>query len=237
LGVIIPGAVTSGAPKKVSSGAEVTARFEGAYEIFQLDKKIGTEKFTKVVHDDNTVEFTSQSSLSFSGRDTFKEKTSLVLQEDSYFPRKYRSEKIARGFVQEITLEMIANVANIRTATTRDTSAEMRAFSTGSICLEGGLAYQFEQVVRRYDSSRGGKQRVLFFDPISKKEGSLTIEAVATVDTTLAGKKQSVTVYSITKNPGGAMKVYADKKNNVLRVVDDLQKMRFVLSYFSRLFP
>jgi len=230
LGVMIVGAVASGAPKKDSSSAEVLTRLDGSYEIFQLDRKIGVEKFTKVVYDDNTVVFTSRSFISFSGMDTFKEKTSLVLEEDSFFPREYRSEKIAKGFVQELTLKMIANVADIRTATVMDTLTEVKVFSTGSICLAGGLAYQFEQVVRRYDSSRGGKQRMIFFDPVSKSEGSLTVDAVGVVDTTLADQKRSVTVYSIVKDPGGALKVYADEKNNVLRVVDELQKMKFVLT-------
>ncbi len=224
----------SSSPAEKHGPALVKSHQEGTYRILQMDKEIGTQEFKIKIYDNNSLQIECRQLLSVTGKDTFKEESSLLVEEDSYFPKRYTSKKQAKNYTMQLQVDMVANVGVFKTKTPSTETTETRVYPAGSLCLPMGLVSYLSQLLYRYNDKAGGKQRILTFDPVSKLEEIIVVESSAPLDTTIAGVEQQLYVYKIQRDKGREIMIYMDGEENMVKVVDVFQRMEYILSAIKK---
>jgi hypothetical protein len=219
------------APKREAAPAAVKKQVKGSYSIIQMDKEIGTERFTKTIYDNNIMVLEGTVIMAMTGEDSLVETTSMTLEDDSNFLLSYSSSKHAGKFEQKNSIEMFSNLASIRVTTNNEDERTLtRVIPTGALCIQSGIAHQLELLLNRYNDAAGGKQGILVFEPVSKVDKTLLVEFVGEEETTLHGETRKLRLYTVRETQGSALRLYVDDARTLVKVVNQMQRMEFVLA-------
>jgi hypothetical protein len=204
------------------------------YTIFQVDQEVGSESVTRDDYDDNSIVFQSEIEIHFTHGSDMSIETSLTVEEESYFPMRYRmAKRVSQGtneFDDITDIEWFANVAviykNIRTRedTTRIT------LPTGAVVLDPIAAHHLNLPLFWYNKDLGGTQSFNVLDPNSKTVHSVTLRPQTEETIEVAGETVNVTRYEFI-NKNSNFKVYVDANDRIVKV--DQGYMVYELSEWS----
>jgi hypothetical protein len=221
-------------PKKEVAPRKVLSVSEGTYEIYQINKLIGRETFIETIYSDNELSLESKCVFGFSQKDSMTSVNTLVLEESSLFPESYESTNSSQKVKRETSIKMYANVAVITTIVNGRESSNRQVLSSGSLFLQSQLASQWSFLIKRYDTSLGGKQSMLVFNPDSKVESPVVLEYKGKEKTSINGKDVNLDYYRAWRDQGNEVRLYVDQSSNLVKVVDELQHMQFILTSSRR---
>lgn len=227
------GAVSLAAAPRKTAPPAVKEAVEGAYTIMQLDREIGVESFSRTVYDNNTVVLEARTVTRVTEPDSMVDTSSLTLEEDSYFLIDYRSSRNAGKLQQKTSIDVYANVAHITTDTNGRRNTLTKALPTGVLCVQSSTASNLEMYLKRYNDTAGGKQSILVFDPLGKREYTKVLEKTGQEQIDVLGTRQPCTVYALQDSKGIQVKFYVDATGRVVRAEIPLQRMTFVLAGYT----
>lgn len=218
------------APKEATTPVQAKEVVEGVYTIFQMDREIGFEAFSRTVYNNNTVVLESKTIKTTAMPDSSIETSFMTVEDDSYFLIDYASTKSAGNLRQDNEIEMYANVAIITTVTNEKRNVQTRVLPTGALCIQHGIAHQLELYLGRYNDDVGGKQSILVFDPVAKWEHTKIMEMMGQEETAVNGDTILCTVYTLRGQRGIEMKLFVDESRRIVKAENPMQRMIFVLS-------
>lgn len=222
--------VSGAAPREASTPPQVKESTHRVYAIYQMDREVGSETYSKTVNDNNTVVFKSKSVITTSMPDSIIETSSVTLEDDSYFLIAYASSRSAGKLHQEIGIDVYANVADITTTTNGKQSTLTRTLPAGALCVQGGNVHDLALYLERYNDSAGGKQSILIFDPVGKRDYTKILEKTGQEDVEVQGATGRYTAYALQSDRGIEMKFFVDESGRIVRAENPLQRMVFMLS-------
>ncbi len=221
--------------------AELIRVETGTYKIMQkigqdeAPSEVGSETYTKKTYSTNTIVFEGEVELDFTiinaASGVIKTSSQLEIEEDSYFPRRYHMLRESKGVEQELTIEMVSNMAIVTKRLNDRKENEKLTLSTGAMFVEGNLVHHRALLLHRVTSAAPGKQNVLIFDPHLKKESTAIIEYVGEEDVDLDGTVQPLKLYKISIEKLTEMKLYVDDKGIVVKANNGAQD--FILTSFE----
>lgn len=227
---ILPGS-TGAATRTAPGPAHEKEAVKGVYAIFQMDREIGYEAFSRTVYDNNTVVYESKTIIrSAEPADSIIDTSTMTLEDDSFFLIDYASSRSAGKLLQSTEIDMYANVAAITTVTNGRSNNLTRVMPAGALCIQSGMVSQLEVYLGRYNDAAGGKQSFLVFDPIGKREYSKVLELMGREETTVNGETRPLTVYELQGEKGLEIKLYVDESRRIIKAENPLQRMVHVLS-------
>jgi len=159
------------------------------YKVSMTDREIGSETITRHTYNDNTVEFVVDMVDQFTAETRQKQHVTLLVEEESYFPRSFRSKKeistSGREIVHEVAIDMFSNVAVVDTHLGATTDTRNFVLPTGTAFFEVGALYPLHQLLYWYARDIGGFQSFYIFDFQRGKEltAVLSMSGPETVDT------------------------------------------------------
>ncbi|NIM20329.1 MAG: hypothetical protein GTO51_08880 [Candidatus Latescibacteria bacterium] len=214
---------------------------KGSYKVFQrvgedtIPREIGTETFTKKYFTDNTIVLEIEKEMDFAligaPSRTLKQKSTLEIEEDSYFPRRYEMRKENGGMEQESGIEMFSNVAIISSRTNKLDEKVTLVLSAGAMFVEGNSISQHALLLHRLDSSITRKRNIMVFDPLLKRESSTVVVYAGEVTEVTDGESKSLKLYKIEKERYPVMQLYVDNSGIVVKASDGVQE--FILTGFE----
>jgi hypothetical protein len=216
-------------PEKEAAHPNVKDAVKGVYSIFQMDREIGIERFSKTVYDNNRMTLESRSVFTIAEPDSFIEATSMTLEDDSYFFLDYASSRIAGKLDHRTEIEMFSNVASITTTTGGKSNSITRTVSTGALLIQSGVVHHLELYLLRYNHEVGGKQSISVFDPIGKSEYTKIVEMAGTEETAVRDETRLLKLYTVQGEKGLEMKLYVDESNRIVKAENPLQRMIYQL--------
>jgi hypothetical protein len=208
-------------PMRMVKPRELVRTVVAKYTIFQVDQEVGTESVTRTDFDDNSVEFHAKIEMNFTqGSDIYLE-TNLTVDEGTYFPMSYRSEKkVKQGTAEfdDVTdIDWFANVAVIckRGHAREDTSRI--TLPTGAAVLDVTAAHHLYPLLFWYDKDLGGVQSFNVFDPNSKRVSSATLRLQTDEKIEVAGEMVTSTRFEFVRDKT-TFKIYVDAEGRILKV-------------------
>lgn len=149
------------------------------YSVEMSGRKIGSETIVRRTYDDNTVEFVVEINAQFTADTRHDQHTFLLVEEESYFPKKFHSKKDitsgGRDITHEVIIDMFANVAVVNTRLASTTENHNFVLPTGTAFFEVGSLYPLYLPLFWYDKELGGRQRFYSFDVQRSKEGTVVL--------------------------------------------------------------
>lgn len=218
------------APKEPAAPPKAKETVAGVYSIFQMDREVGSESFSKTVYDNNTVVFESKTIITLAQPDSIIETSFMTLEDDSYFLIDYASTRFAGKLRQSTGIEVYSNVAAIKTVTNGKENSQTRVLPAGALCIQSGTTYQLELYLQRYNDTAGGKQSILIFDPIGKKEYTKVLELMGQEETAVLGETKLYAAYALQGERGIEIKFFVDDSRRIVKAENPLQRMVFELS-------
>ncbi len=227
----LPAAVRADNPMHQKRPVKLLAAADATYRIVQQDQEIGREHMERRVYDDNTVIFDVESSALMGGA-TYSFKSSLVLDEESYFPRSYRS---ARTIAQPVdTLEisyavdMFSNVAVVGSDMQGRTDSRRVVVPVGVPLTELGAVYSWYQILFWTDFSSRDRQRFQWLDPQRGvvESGEIYLTGEQTLE--VMGKKMTVSVLKAERERLGSAILYVDDARRIVRCEQNITLFELV---------
>ncbi len=209
--------------------AKLVSTARAKYTMVQDAQEIGHELVARRVFDDNTIHFESESVLR-NAAVTLINKSTLVIEEESYFPRSYRADKTFKQpteeFVHVITVDMYANVAVMGSELRGSKDARRVVVPAGTAILEVGQVYAWYQLLFWIDPTGAARQKIQWLDPASGAidEGEMYIAGEETID--VLGKKTKVTVYKAERERLGPATLYVDAKKRIVKAEQNMMIFR-----------
>ncbi len=217
-------------PMHQTKEASVVSTARAKYSIVQADDQVvGHESMTKSVFDNNTIRFEAEDVIR-NAMVTMTNKSTLTIEEESYFPRSYRADKIIKQpeeeFIHTLTVDMIANVAVLGSELRGTKDSRRVVVPSGTAILEVGQLYPWYQLLFWVDSASEGRHRIQWLDPSSGKTdgGELYVDGEQTID--VLGKKTRVTVYKAERERLGPATIYVDAKKRIVRAEQNMLTYR-----------
>lgn len=216
-------------PMHATKEARVLSSARAKYSIVQNDQEAGYESVTRRIFDDNTIRFEAEDVI----RNmvvTMTAKSELVLEEESYFPRRYRVEKtIAQPneeFVHVLTVDMFANVAVLGSELRGTKDSRRVVVPAGTAIQEVGQLYSWYQLLFWIDPALQARQKITWIDPSSGAlaTGEMYITGEETIE--VMGKKTLVTVYKAERERLGAATLYVDAKKRIVKLEQNMMTYR-----------
>ncbi len=191
------------------------------YNIFQVDKQIGSETVTRNDYSDNTVDFQSTITLQLPNGAGISTKGELLLEDESYFPMGYTSVRTMKQAGTEFDngtyIEWFANVALVRRKTPASEDTTHIVLPTGTAVLDVNAAHHLYQLLKWYDFETGGVQGFNVLDPTLAKLYSASLRLLAEETITIGGNEFVASRFDFNRDKNTA-KVYVDAEGRILKV-------------------
>jgi len=155
----------------------------------------------------------------------------LELEDDSYFPRRYHIIRRSQGMEQELSIEMVANMALVTKRIDDRVEKETLALSTGAMFIEGNLVYHRALLLHRFSSSFPGKQSTIIFDPHLKRESTAVIDFIGEENVEVEGGVKRLKHFRISIEKLPDMDLYVNDEGVVLKATGGGQV--FLLTSFE----
>jgi hypothetical protein len=226
---LVASAAVAAPPMHATKEARVVSTARAKYSIVQNDQDAGYESVTRRVFDDNTIRFEAEDVIR-NVAVTMTAKSELVLEEESYFPRRYRVEKtIAQPneeFVHVLTVDMFANVAVLGSELRGTKDSRRVVVPAGTAIQEVGQLYSWYQLLFWIDPALQSRQKITWIDPSSGAlaTGEMYITGEETIP--VMGKKTRVTVYKAERERLGAATLYVDAKKRIVKLEQNMMTYR-----------
>jgi hypothetical protein len=222
-------AAVAAPPMHATKDARVVSTTRAKYSLFQGEQETGHEWVTRRVFDDNTIRFEAEN-LVRQAVVTMTSKTELVVEEESYFPRRYRAEKTItqpdEEIVHVLTAEMFANVA-VLTSELRGTKDTRRVIvPAGTAIQEVGQLFTWYQLLFWIDPALAARQKIQWVDPSSGALAAGEIYIAGEETILVLGKKTKVTVYKAERERLGAATIYVDAKKRIVKLEQNMMIYR-----------
>jgi hypothetical protein len=209
--------------------ASVVSTARAEYAIVQEGQEAGRESVTRRTFDDNTIHFDAENTIR-NVAVTLTIKSRLTIEEESYFPRAYRADKIIAQPGEEmehaITVDMYANVAVLGSELRGRKDSRRVVVPVGTAIQEVGMLYPWYQLLFWIDPKADGRQRIQWLDPSTGKveSGELYVAGEETLD--VLGKKTRVTVYKAERERLGPATLYVDQKRRIVKAEQNMSIYR-----------
>jgi len=200
-----------------------TLTFErhATYQLVRGEQTVGTERVVAKTYSDNTIEFEVYSRQVYPGEAEVEQRSELVVEEESYFPRQYNKLKEMRapkgGFTHEVSITMYANLAEVRTKLETSETTRRVVLPTGAAFIETGMVHHLEQLLFWYDREVGGRQNFDVFEVDQTRPEPATLRKVE--DTTVAVVDEEVSAEKfVLEREKIDTTFYVDAKGRIVRV-------------------
>lgn len=171
-------------------------KFNGSYTTYIGGRPTTEESYVITINPDGSV----QSEADVQGGTV---KSHLVTTATAKSPVKFL---ITVGDTTVLTAEVDAGSATINVAG----QPQQNVKTTASLVLENGAWHQFVNLLRQYDSSRGGAQSFKALLPSQAREFSLQLEWLESPSYDSKGQKIATEHYRITTGAGLALEIWSD---------------------------
>jgi hypothetical protein len=222
--VLIPVTLLAGQSDKKMKRSEprkLVYSVTSTYNIFQVDKQIGSETVTRNDYSDNTVDFESTITLQLPNGAGVSTKGVLLLEDESYFPMGYNSVRTmmqsGTEFDNGTYIEWFANVALVRRKTPASEDTTHVVLPTGTAVLDVNAAHHLYQLLKWYDFETGGVQGFNVLDPTLARLYSASLRLLAEETITIDGNEFVASRFDFNRNKNTA-KVYVDAEKRILKV-------------------
>ncbi len=218
-GVLVTAAAV-GEPVRHRRPVELLSTVEARYRLMQEDREIGGESFLRRTFDDNRVEFDSKLTTTMGGI-RFEQRSVLVLEDESYFPSTFRTDKVIEQPDDTLrftfTTDMFANVAVIGSEMRGRSDSRRLVVPVGIPIVEVGALYCWYPILFWVDFESQDRQRIQWLDPQSARidEGEIYLSGIETID--VLGKKTPVSVFKVERERLGPAKLYVDSRKRIVR--------------------
>lgn len=206
-----------------------------SYVITHNGEKKGYENIVQTEYSDNTVVFDVDADFGPVPDVSIQQDVDLTLQDESYFPMKYRQERHVRqkdsGTDVTVEVEMFSNVAVIRTSTPNSSSSRNVVVPTGAAFLETGVVYPYYQLLYWYDKDRGRRQNFDALDIGKSVPSTVGVQFVAHDTVSVNGAEVSADLYVVSRDQYD-VKLYVGADGRIVRV--DQNMLLFDLVDWSR---
>ena len=222
---LVASPVLAAPPMHPTKEASVVNTARAEYVVLQEGQEVGQESVTRRIFDDNTIRFDAETTINTVAA-TFVTKSSLTIEEESYFPRSYRADKTIKQPKEEmthaITVDMYANVAVLGSELRGAQDSRRVVVPAGTAVQEIGLLYPWYQLLFWVDPEADGRQPIRWLDPSSGKveSGEMYIAGEETLD--VLGKKTRVTVYKAERERLGPATLYVDGKRRIVKAEQNM---------------
>ena len=191
-----------------------------SYRLVQQGEKIGMESIDRRTYDNNTVTYDMAGTARLAGA-LFSKNSNLVLDEESYFPRSFRSDQtiLRQEDTTSIsfTVDMFSNVAVVGSEMRGRTDSRRLVVPVGIPIVEVGAVYSWYEILFWVDSTSRERQRIQWLDPQRGvvEDGEIFFSGEQTID--VLGKKTPVTVFKAERERLGAAALYVDAAGRIVR--------------------
>jgi hypothetical protein len=219
-------------PMHQKKAVKLLSSSHSAYRLVQGEREVGKESFERSTYSDNTIEIRADLTLAPAPDARVEQKVDLKLEEESYFPRSFRSTKtVIHGsgqFDHTISVDMFANVAVIG-STIRGASQTRRVVVPAGVAVqELGAVFYWYQTLFWYDRELGGRQRFQWLDPVSGTVGSGEIVLAREETLKVLGKNTKVAVFTAEREKLGEATLYVDAKGRIVRCEQNMTTFELV---------
>ncbi|HEX5132524.1 MAG TPA: hypothetical protein VFX92_08560 [Candidatus Krumholzibacteria bacterium] len=195
------------------------------YTMSQGDSKVGTETIDRRVYDDNRVELTS-TQVTTTGGVPLTQESKLELDEESYFPRKFRSEKTLVQPTDTLryvfTVDMYANVAVIGSESRGRGDSRQLVVPAGTAIVEVGAVYGWYEMMFWVDTTTEQRQRIQWLDPQAVRVEAGEIYKTGEEELAVLGKKIKVAVFKADRERVGEARVFIDGEGRIVRLEQNM---------------
>lgn len=220
IALLAAGAARAETPMHQKKPVKLLSTVSATYRLVQGDEEIGRERLERRVYDDNTIVFDIESGARMAGA-TYNFTTRLVLDEESYFPRSFRSDRAVVQAADTMhftyTVEMFSNVAVVASEIAGRTDSRRIVVPTGLPVVELGAAYSWYQITFWTDLASRDHQRFQFLDPqrMVVEGGEIFVAEERTIE--VLGKQTAVTVLKAERERLGPAILYVDEARRIVR--------------------
>ena len=191
------------------------------YTITQADQEIGNETFTLTEYDDNSIFFKATVEMHMTHGADITTNSDLLLEEFSHFPIEFHMTRNIKQatveFDQETDIEMISNVAVIRSVV-RDVEKTTRmVLPTGTAIVDMNSVYHFYQPLYWYNKEVSGVQSFNILDPVSRNLYSASLRYQEEETLTIAGLQVQAARYEYNREKISAL-ISVDADARIVRV-------------------
>lgn len=216
-------------PMHATKEARVVSTTRAKYSLLQADQEAGHEWVTRRVFDDNTIRFEAEN-LVRQGPVAMSAKSELVVEEESYFPRRYRAEKTIsqpdEDIVHVLTADMFANVAVLGSELRGSKDTRRVVVPAGTAIQEVGQLFTWYQLLFWIDPDLKARQKVQWVDPSSGALAAGEIYIAGEETIVVLGKKTKATVYKAERERLGAATIYVDAKKRIVKLEQNMMVYR-----------
>jgi hypothetical protein len=216
-------------PMHPTKEAHVISTARAKYTMLQEGQDVGHEHVTRTLFDNNTIRFEAETVVRTPSV-TMTNRSELTLEEESYFPRSYRSTKTVKQpteeFTHTISVEMFANVAVLASELRGTAGTQRVVVPAGTALLEVGQLYPWYQLLFWIEPQSEGRERIEWLDPAtgSIQKGEIYVEGEQTID--VLGKKTKVTVYKAERERLGPAVLYVDARKRIVKAEQNMLTYR-----------
>lgn len=213
-------AASADSPVHEKKPVKLLSTVNGTYRMVLENQEVGRETFQRRTYDNNTVSWDVLTKARMSGAD-FVTRSSLVVDEESYFPRSFRSDKTivhATDTLQvAFTVDLFSNVAVVGSEAQGKAGSRRLVVPTGVPVVELGAAYSWYQILFWTDGRSQNRQRIQWLDPQrgEVEDGEIFLTGQQTID--VLGKKTAVSVFKAERERLGSAILYVDSERRLVR--------------------
>jgi len=192
----------------------------GGYRLIQQDSEIGQERFERRTYDDNTVIYDVVSTANMGGA-TLSSVVRLVVDEESYFPRSFKSERTIAQATDTTriayTAEVFSNVVVVSSDIRGRTDSRRIVVPAGLPIVELGTVYGWYEILFWVNLSSPDHQRFQWLDPQRNvvESGEIYVAGEQTMD--VLGKKTPVVVLKAERERVGPATLFVDAGRRIVR--------------------
>jgi len=218
--VLCAGGVRAETPMHQKKPEQLLSTVHARYRMVQQDQEMGTESFDRRTYSDNTVVFDVTSTARMSAVTLFGN-AQLVLEDESYFPRSFRSE---RDMVQTTdttrityTAEVFSNVVVLESDMRGRKDTRRVVVPAGVPIVELAAVYSWYQILFWTDLTTRDHQRFQWLDPQRNvvESGEIYVAGKQTIK--VLGKETPVTVLKAERERMGPAQLYVDSQRRIVR--------------------
>jgi hypothetical protein len=236
MSVAVLGALASAAaaetPMHQRKPVRLLSTVNAVYQVTRDGRDIGRERFERRTYDDNTVVYDVHGTTSEAPGIDLVQQSTLVLDEESYFPRTLRADKTIIQPTDTLriafTVDMFSNVAVLASNLSGRVDSRRVVVPTGVPVIEVGTLYGWYEILFWLDLSTRERQRIQWLDAhLGKLEsGEIYLTGEETID--VLGKKTTVSVLKAERDRLGPAKVYVDAARRIVRCEQNMSQIDLV---------
>jgi len=186
--------------KRVEPRQQVRS-IHSTYVIYQVDQEIGHEAVVRNVYTDNTVEFRATVEMHMPHGANISVESELLLQEESFFPIRYRAGRTvkqeAMEFGNSVDAEWFSNVAVVRSSAGGEEATNRVTLPTGAAVFNMETTHLLYQLLFWYDGEAGGVQSFNVFEPTSRNVSSASLRLQKSETVTIQGEEVTALRYEL----------------------------------------